>query len=453
MKNKLIFKWLFYFGLCFNSSILWSQKAIKVELVFDGTNWNLLRDGKPYYIKGAGGDKYMNKIISCGGNSLRTWGAENAQQILDDAEKYGLTVMFGLWVQHERHGFDYNNKANVEKQLNGFRDIVRKFKDHPALLLWGVGNEVDLFYTNTKVWDAINDIAKMIHEEDKNHPTSTVTAGLDSNEVVLIKVKAPHIDIYGINTYGDIGNVKENIRKFGWQGPYMITEWGPNGHWESQKTEWGSSIEASSSEKAKIYQERYEKYIFADKEKCLGSYVFLWGNKQEYTSTWYGLFDEEGKPTETVDAVERSWKGMPVDNNSPTIDSFYVNGLNKNQNIYLKSQNKFQAIVHVTDKENEKLTYKWAIVPESSDLKSGGDAESKPEEIQGLIKNKNSNQITFKAPTQEVGYRLFVTVSDGKKVAYSNIPFYVSPRTADDPPVNLVKLKKADMDSFKKEDE
>jgi hypothetical protein len=193
--------------------------------------------------------------------------------------------------------------------------------------LWGVGNEVDLLYSNTKVWNAINDIAKMIHEVDPNHPTSTVTAGLDSNEVVLIKANAPHIDIYGVNTYGDIGNVKENILKFGWEGPYMITEWGPNGHWESPKTEWGSSIEQTSKEKSSSYLERYSKCIFADNKKCVGSYAFLWGNKQEYTSTWYGLFSEEGMPTEAIDAIEYCWKGTFPENLSPSVDSFFVNGL------------------------------------------------------------------------------------------------------------------------------
>ena len=452
-KNSMILKKLIFCCLIFLNFILFSQKPIKVEVIFDGKSWNLIRDGKPYYIKGAGGDKYLDKIVECGGNSLRTWGPENAQQILDDAQAKGLTVMLGLWVQHERHGFDYNNKQKIEKQLNDFKNIVLKYKDHPALLLWGVGNEVDLFYTNTKVWNAINDIAKMIHEVDPNHPTSTVTAGLDSNEVVLIKANAPHIDIYGVNTYGDIGNVKENILKFGWEGPYMITEWGPNGHWESPKTEWGSSIEQTSKEKSSSYLERFSKCIFADNKKCIGSYAFLWGNKQEYTSTWYGLFSEEGMPTEALDAIEYCWKGTFPENLSPSVDSFFVNGLNKNQNIYLKSQNKFEAKVFASSKNNDKLIYKWAILPESSDLKSGGDIENKPEELNGLIKNKKLNQISFKAPLSEGGYRLFVTISNGKKVAYTNIPFYVLPRTENDPPVNLVNFKTATMDSFKKDSE
>ena len=80
---------------------------------------------------------------------------------------------------------------------------------------------------NTKVWNAIEDIAAMIHQIDPNHPTSTVTAGLDPAEVRLIMANAPSIDIYGINTYGDIGIVPDTIRSAGWQGPYIISEWGP----------------------------------------------------------------------------------------------------------------------------------------------------------------------------------------------------------------------------------
>ena len=36
---------------------------------------------------------------------------------------------------------------------------VERFKDHPALLVWSIGNEAEASYTNLKLWDAINDIA------------------------------------------------------------------------------------------------------------------------------------------------------------------------------------------------------------------------------------------------------------------------------------------------------
>ena len=46
-------------------------------------------------------------LHSIGGNSIRTWSTENAQEILKDEAhgKYGISVCLGLWVGHGRHGF------------------------------------------------------------------------------------------------------------------------------------------------------------------------------------------------------------------------------------------------------------------------------------------------------------------------------------------------------------
>ena len=84
------------------------------------------------------------------------------------------------------------------------------------------------FIQNFDVWKHIEDIAKMIKEKDPNHPVITVTAGLDVAEVKLIKKYAPSIDALGINTYGGIYHIAESIVSYGWDKPYMITEWGPN---------------------------------------------------------------------------------------------------------------------------------------------------------------------------------------------------------------------------------
>jgi hypothetical protein len=257
-------------------------------------------------LKGGGGHVQLDKLVEIGGNSIRTWSTDNAKQILDEAHEKGLTVMMGLWVQHERHGFDYNDADKVAAQLEGFRRVVTELKDHPALLLWGVGNEVDLFYSNTNVWYAVNDIAKMIHEVDPNHPTCTVTAGLDKEEVKLIKERAPEIDIYGVNTYGDLSKVKDNIRSWGWTGPYMITEWGPNGHWEVQKTKWGAPIEQSSTEKANSYERRYMDYIDADAQMCIGSYVFFGDKNKRPHLLGMAYFPKKESPAKRLIVYKKS---------------------------------------------------------------------------------------------------------------------------------------------------
>ena len=197
--NRLII--LFSLIISFPTSLVYSQNlsgAIKVEIRQDENGFQLYRGGEPYYINGVGGQIYLDKAIEYGANSIRTWGAADAIKVLDEAHEKGLSVLFGLWVGQERQGFDYDDGKAVKAQFENFKAIVQKYKDHPAVLLWGIGNENDLMYSDHKVWDAINDIAKMVHEEDPNHPTMTVTAGLDVAEVQLIKEKAPHIDIYGI---------------------------------------------------------------------------------------------------------------------------------------------------------------------------------------------------------------------------------------------------------------
>ena len=160
-------------GFLLISSTLFAQ-AIRVEVKLNERGeYRLYRGGTEHYIKGGGGSEQWDELAKIGGNSVRTWSTDNAKEMLDKAHSLGLTVMMGLWMQHERHGFDYDDKPKVQAQLDYFRKIVMEIKDHPALLLWGIGNEVDLFYTNTNVWKAVNDIAKMIHEVDPNHPTST----------------------------------------------------------------------------------------------------------------------------------------------------------------------------------------------------------------------------------------------------------------------------------------
>lgn len=435
MKKFLLF-------LIFISSFNLIAQPIKVQVISTDTGFYLERGGEPYYIKGAGGHEHLDELVYLGGNSIRTWSAEDAQQILDNAHDKGLTVMFGLWVQHERHGFDYNDELAVRKQLDRFTSVVKKYKDHPALLLWCVGNEMDLFYTNTKVWNAVQDIAAMIHEIDPNHPTSMVTAGLDSNEVQEVLAKVPDLDIYGFNTYGDIGKHSANIESYGWKGPYIISEWGPNGHWEVEKTKWGAPIEQTSTEKAASYKNRYEKYIATKKSHCIGSYVFLWGQKQETTSTWYGLFTPEGNPTEPLDELYLAWRNKTPPNSSPTLSNITLDLKTSDQSIYLKAKEQYQATVKWSDPDFDNCKVEWLVFPESSAISAGGDFESSLQPILGTVSQRKDNSVRLTAPKKEGAYRLFVFIQDkGKRTAYANVPFYVLPRQKDDPPVKSVRLK------------
>src|SRR5690606_6285056 len=134
------------------------------------------------------------------------------ENILDEAHRLGLTVTLGISMATERHGFDYDNSEAVAEQLERVRQEVLQFKDHPALLAWGIGNELNLHYSNPKVWDAVNDVAEMIHKLDGNHLVTTMLAGVNKKEIDYIKERCPTLDLIAVQVYGGLASVPQLIK-------------------------------------------------------------------------------------------------------------------------------------------------------------------------------------------------------------------------------------------------
>ena len=406
--------------------------TLHVEVVKNGEAYQLLVDGAPYRIKGAGLEfGNIASLARAGANSFRTWrtnnGKQSAKEVLDEAKGHGLTVTMCLELKRERHGMDYSNAKAVAEQKEDLRQQVLAIKDHPALLAWAIGNEMNLDYSNMAVWNAVNDIAKMIKEIDGNHPTTTPLAGIKKADIDYIKVNCPDLDFISIQMYGDIINLQKRITDAGWiNRPYVITEWGATGAWEVPKTSWGASVEQSSSEKAASIKERYEKAISQDLNNNLGYYIFLWEQKQECTSTWYGLFSEDNLSTEPVDYITEIWTGKRPPNSAPRIISGLLNGKEKGADIYLTAGKSYSANVEASDIDGDLLTFHSEVVPESTNRKSGGDLEERPQAIEDAVSTVNSKGITFNAPIKSGPYRLFVYVYDGKgAMGTINFPFFV----------------------------
>jgi len=402
-------------------------QAIPVSLQHHSGRYCIIRQGSPYFIKGGGGSGSMALLKASGGNSIRTWSSDNAEAILNEAQQQGLTLMLGLEIAHERHGFDYDDAQAVAAQKERIREQVLKYKDYPALLVWGIGNEVDLLYTNTNVWYAIEDIAKMIRSLDSNHLITTVTAGIDQTKAQLIMQRVPSIDYLSINIYGGLENLPQQLLDIGYTGAYVVTEWGPSGHWQVDQTSWSAPIEQTSTEKAASYRSRYQRGIIAASGRAMGSYAFLWGQKQETTPTWYGVFTEKGQANEIVDSLQYLWTGHWPQQRAPSIGNYTINNLHAGDNIQLSANKAYQAKVEIIQHGAGKLKVAWEILPESTDIKAGGDPESRPKGLtRFIIAEDDSGCMTFSAPTKPGAYRLFVSLSnDDNKVANANIPFYV----------------------------
>lgn len=415
-------------GLLFTISAGTIMAQSKVVVQRNGDHFQLQRDGQPFFIKGVGGDSRLNLLVSLGGNSIRTWGSEGIEEVLDRANQHGLTVCVGMWLGHERHGFNYGDQQATEKQIADCLSTVQRYKDHPAVLLWGIGNEMEGEGNNEVIWKHVERIASEIKKIDPNHPTMTVIAelGSGSGKVAAVEKHCPSIDILGINSYGGILTVGKRYRDAGGTKPYIITEHGPLGPWEVEKTSWGSPVEITSNAKGDHYREGYRLAVQEQSDLCLGSYAFLWGHKQETTATWFGMLLPDGKQLAAVDAMSEAWTGKPRKNRCPTIRT-----LTPDRAGNLKPESKLTAKVTVDDPDRDGVTIHWVLRRDSATIGVGGDAQAAEQEMSDRIKvtksSDNGSEVSVLLPKEPGGYRLFVYVDDAHgNAAVGNIPLHVA---------------------------
>lgn len=419
--------------------------ASTVHIVEHDGAYRLEVDGAPFRIKGAGlGDGSIAELAARGGNAFRTWRTlpDPAAQIaqLDQAQQHGLKVALGIEVGNERHGFDYDDEDAVTAQLQRIRAEVQRYKAHPALLMWVVGNELNLHYSNPKVWDAIGQIAREIHAIDPDHPVTTTLAGFDRPLIDLLKQRAPALDLISVQLYGDIVALPDKLRDSGWAGPYVVTEWGPTGHWESPLTTWKAPIEDDSARKAELLTQRYRDVIDTDQRQGLGSFVFLWGDKQERTPTWYGLFLPTGEATPGVDAMQAAWTGRWPVQRAPALSDLTLDGRHAVDSITLKPAQQVSA--QVRSSAATVARWRWYVLRESTATSIGGDPETVPARIEVAIADAGDGRIRITAPTAPGHYRLFVEGhgveghsveghgveghGSGHRAGYANLPFRVT---------------------------
>ncbi|MEP5764336.1 MAG: glycoside hydrolase family 2 TIM barrel-domain containing protein [Halieaceae bacterium] len=407
------------------------MQPIKVQVVEHDGRYRLLRGGLTYRIKGAGIDPlHLDALAANGGNSLRTWsvdrGPEQAGKLLDRAHALGLSVSLCLEIAPERFGLDYDDPEAVAAQFERARAHVLKYKDHPALLTWIIGNELNYDYKNPRVFAAVNDIARMIHELDPNHPATTTLSGFEEETLADVERYAPDLDFLSFQIYGDLVNLPKHIAKANFTAPYFVTEWGAIGHWEVAKTSWGAPIEQTSSDKAASYARSYEKVLEPYGDQAIGNYVFLWGQKQERTSTWYGMFLDSGESTEAVDVMHYIWNGRWPDNRAPRVKPPSLDNNTAINNVILAAGEDYEAAIEVIDDDGDRLRYRWELRHESTATEVGGDQETIPPVIEGLIADPGQAVISLTAPAQSGAYRLFAFVyDDNNHAAHANIPFYV----------------------------
>ncbi len=431
LMKKLVF--VFTIAMC---GIATAQTP-DIQIIERDGGFALTIDGTETYIKGVGGTNRLDIAAANGANAFRTWGGtvESATADHELARKHDLWVMQGIGLPKD--SLRYHDVEFRRQTREAVRALATALKDSPKLLVWGIGNEIEHGTANTPTaWAFVNELALLIKSIDRRHLTSTVISH-NARALDMIARWAPDLDLVGVNSYGPIDKVAEMVDRSHYNGPYMITEWGPTGWWETTKTTWGAPLEQTSEQKRMVYETRYNDYILKS-PKCLGSFVFLWGQKEERTPTWFSMFVENspgarnfveglplrGEKTPMVEAMERVWRGSEPSQTAPVVHGITIDGVAPADSPVVGAGRRFEAEVLAADREDRALTYVWEVLYEATITATGGAYEPRPDRVGEVVSTKRG---VLKTSVREPGnYRLYVYILDGQGFASTaNIPFQV----------------------------
>ena len=391
------------------------------------------KDGKSFIVKGGAGAMHIEELAASGGNTIFCWDTSTLENTLYEAAQHNVAVIIGLDIPGGENTIFYDDEKKVESLHNAYTGIVTRYKDHPALLSWCLGNELEVpfSFTETNFYKTYNRILNQINNIDPNHPVSTAIATVSKRTIIMLQWRIPGLDFYCINIYNGIKRIGQDLNsiKLVWRGPYLIGEWGPNGGWEADLTIWNSPIENTSTKKAEQYYELFNKYMPKSDPRFLGSVAYYWGNRPgQYTYTWFSIFNEDGTPTEVKEALNDGWKDTVTAHRAPKVRYMLIDSLGAKDNIIMSSGSKHKArILLETSISSDTLKYTWQILKDNWLYwgQSWNYSGKPPAEI-GLLSDSTSQFTVFTAPSKEGPYRVFVTVHNSKGYcATANTPIYV----------------------------
>ncbi|MBN2144829.1 MAG: hypothetical protein JW774_09425 [Candidatus Aureabacteria bacterium] len=429
MKNKYhVARICLFVGVCLvmNSSVFASECRIKGE---EG-KWFLEVDQKPFELKGAGcgmatgedGCDYFALAEEMGANTVRTWGIDQGNKTyLDEAEKHHLKVDAGIWFPHcnkqrKQKVFSYiNNTERLNSLEKETLDYVNKYKSHPAVIMWNLGNEV-LFFTNEEEEKIafcrfLENMVQKVKQADPDHPVLYTCAG--SANMAYLKKYAPGLDMIGFNTYGGVEYLHEEWKRLEFSIPYLITEFGPTGPWDCPKDQFDKSIDQADYEKSFAYQlilEEAEQF----KGSCLGLFAFHLGDTTQESLSWWNLTWGKHK-RESFYTIQKFYTGRECKNKPPICTQVELN------KYLVKPGERMTAMITARDPGKARLSYDIRVSTAYENI-----LEYKPNTIIPLKTTPRANKVEFEAPRKPDTYKVHALVFDKTgNVAIRTVSFRV----------------------------
>lgn len=430
-------------------------------------------DGKEFYVNGAAATMAHSLMADYGANVCRIYSSSmQTRALLDELHESGLMCYVGLpapsYSSFSAEDPTYDDPAYRESRINTVIKIVEALKDHPAVLCWSLGNEVEGGGNDARegTYKYYGELAAAIRKIDPDHPvTAAFTETPTAFKISKVNEYCPDLDFLSFNSYysvlktyqaGSSKSYTQMLEEFGWSKPYMITEFGPTGTWKRSDPElkkrindWGALIQLTSDEAAAKYIECWK--LIRNYSRCLGGFAFWWGYQTHgQVLGWYPFFTKDMIPLTPVEAMESCWKGVSYSPQSPSFGSWTsaieLNGMTladasasatgrSEKNPVLKPGQSCTAKANAEGRNgsNSALVYKWFIYKDCTYSHKSGDKDwtkvtwtdcesvysmygqhKSMDEDAGaeLFEDRTRQEVVFRAPSEDGNYRLYVIVID-----------------------------------------
>ncbi|WP_289039849.1 glycoside hydrolase family 2 TIM barrel-domain containing protein [uncultured Zobellia sp.] len=154
-------------------------------------------------------ERQMQIMQSMGVNALRTSHNPPSPEMLQICDKLGIVVLdeaFDEWkIPKVINGY---NKFFDEWHERDLRDMIKRDRNHPSVVMWSIGNEI-IEQREKDGWKVAKMLSDICYDEDHTRPT---TAGFNNYPGAFKNKLAYQIDIVGLNykpfDYGEV--IREN---------------------------------------------------------------------------------------------------------------------------------------------------------------------------------------------------------------------------------------------------
>jgi len=141
-------------------------------------------------------ERQLEVMKSMGCNAIRTSHNPPAPELLDLCDRMGFLVMDEAFDEWKRGKTMYGyGRFFDEWSERDLRDMIRRDRNHPSIILWSIGNEIPE-QDDVNAYEKAKRLADICREED---PTRPVTSACNNPGIATKSGFAKPLDVLGIN--------------------------------------------------------------------------------------------------------------------------------------------------------------------------------------------------------------------------------------------------------------